>query len=65
MKHIVKVVDDQGEIKLMVDCWHCHRRPIVGEDDAFCDFCMNEIEETNIAAWEEYEKEKPEATLVL
>lgn len=64
-KHIVKVVSRDGNIELMVDCWHCHRTPILGEDDVFCEFCMNEIDQTNIDAWTEYEEEKPEPTLFI
>ena len=58
MKHIIRVYKDGDDIKLMVNCWHCNRTPLLGEEDAFCEFCGNEIEETNIAAWTEYEKEK-------
>ena len=65
MQYIVHVVDDQGERKLMVNCWHCNRQPIIGEDDSFCMFCGNEIESTNIAAWEEYERTNPKISLRL
>ncbi len=65
MKNIHRVVDDEGEIKLMVVCWHCHRKTMLGEEDTMCSFCMNEIEETNMAAWTEYEKENPEPTLYI
>lgn len=47
----------------MVDCPHCNRRPILGEEDTFCEFCMNEIEQLNIQAWSEYDNDAP--TLVI
>ena len=65
MNYIVKVVDDNGEIRLMVNCWHCHRTPIISEDDTFCSFCMNEIEEVNIGAWTEYEYNKPQVDITI
>lgn len=65
LNNIIRVVSDQEEIQLMVRCWHCNQTPIVGEDDQFCEFCFNEIESVTLAAWEEYELEKPDVDLYL
>ena len=64
MKEIIKVINDDGKIGLMVSCWHCGRTPIIF-DNFFCTFCWNEIDEKAHKAWEEYEKENPKTDIYL
>ncbi len=53
-KHIKKIVEDEGEVKLQVECCNCDGSIIIGEDEAYCFMCGEEFEELNILAWTEY-----------
>lgn len=59
MQPYIKAYWSENEMQLMVDCPHCNRRPIIGEDDIVCSFCHNEIESTNLRAWEAFCENNP------
>jgi len=65
VEHIKAVIKNGDDIELLVHCPHHNGDTVLFDEDTDnCIHCGNELEQVNIAAWEEYHRLKPAPTVV-